>query len=169
MRPSRRVAPKDLDLPGVRQAALRKARLRRRRWRRFFLALPAVAALGIAIYFAVPPIRGAIKDWQSRRLAHQAFALIDQKKWNEAAAKARDAFLLYPTEPEAVRAVARLRSRTGQSNTALEWWNRVDEEHRLTTEFGGTSLVMTSFLASVEVEVAQVEAVAGLPSVIQVR
>ena len=44
-----------------------------------------------------------------------------------------------------------------------------DEEHRLTTEFGGTRLVMTSFLASVEVEVAQVEAVAGLPSVIQIR
>jgi hypothetical protein len=108
------------------------------------LALPVVAALGIAVYFAVPPIRGAIKDWQSRRLAHQAFAMIDQKKWNEAGAKARDAFLLYPTEPEAVRAVARLRSRTGQSNTALEWWNRVDEEHRLTIEdrrdFAGAAL-----------------------------
>src|SRR5438477_7463714 len=147
MRPSRRVAPKDLDLPGVRRAALRKARLRRRRWRRFFLALPVVAALGIAVYFAVPPIRGAIKDWQSRRLAHQAFALIDQKKWDEAAAKARDAFLLYPSEPEAVRAVARLRSRTCQSNTALEWWNRVDEERRLTIEdrrdFAGAALAVS--------------------------
>ena len=44
-----------------------------------------------------------------------------------------------------------------------------DEGRRLTTELGGTRLVMTSFLASVEVEVAQVEAVAGLPSVIQIR
>lgn len=44
-----------------------------------------------------------------------------------------------------------------------------DEERRLTTELGGTRLVMTSFLASVEVEVAQVEAVASLPSVTQVR
>jgi hypothetical protein len=44
-----------------------------------------------------------------------------------------------------------------------------DEGRRLTTELGGTRLVMTSFLASVEVEVAQIEAVAGLPSVIQVR
>jgi tetratricopeptide (TPR) repeat protein len=103
-----------------------------------------VAALGIAVYFAAPPIRRAIKDWQSRRLAHQAFAMIDQKKWNAAAAKARDAFLLCPTEPEAVRAVARLRSRTGQSTTALEWWNRVDEQHRLTIEdrrdFAGAAL-----------------------------
>ena len=44
-----------------------------------------------------------------------------------------------------------------------------DEERRLTTELGGTCLVMTSLLASVEVAVAQIEAVAGLPSVIQVR
>src|SRR6266487_518349 len=106
MRPSRRVAPKDLDLPGVRQAAVRQARLRRRWWRRFLLALPVLAALGAAVYFAVPPIRGAIKDSQSRRLAHQAFALIDQKKWNEAGAKARDALLLHQDEPEAWRAVA---------------------------------------------------------------
>ena len=44
-----------------------------------------------------------------------------------------------------------------------------DEGRRLTTELGGTRLVMTSFLASVEVEVVQVGAVATLPSVIQVR
>ncbi len=44
-----------------------------------------------------------------------------------------------------------------------------DEVRRLTTELGGTRLVMTSFLASVDVEVTQIEAVAGLPSVIQVR
>ena len=64
--------------------------------------------LGVAIYFAAPPIGGAIKAWQSRRLAREAFALIDQKKLNEAAAKARDAYVLRFTEPESWRAVARV-------------------------------------------------------------
>jgi len=91
-------------------------------------------ALAAAIYFAAPPIGGAIKTWQSRRLARQAFALIDRKQWNEANAKARDAYLLRPNEPEAWRAIARLLSRTGQATTALEWWRKVDEEQRLTIE-----------------------------------
>ncbi len=138
--PSRPVASKDdLDLtpPEERQA--------RRRKRLFFLALPVLAALAVAMYFAAPPIGGAIKGWQSRRLARQAFALIDQKQWNEAGAKARDAFLLRPSEPEAWRAIARVLSRTQQAAAALGWWNKVDEQHRLTTEdrrdFAGAALM----------------------------
>src|SRR6266404_1121500 len=50
---------------------LRRRRLRRR----FILALLVVAALATATYFAAPPVGEAIKGWQSRRLAHQAFAL----------------------------------------------------------------------------------------------
>src|SRR2546421_598021 len=71
---------------------------------------------------------------QSRRLAREAFPLIEQKKWREANAKARDAYLLRPTEPESWRAIARLASRTGQGTAALEWWKKLDEEHRLTIE-----------------------------------
>jgi len=116
----------------------------RRRRRRVLLALLVLAALATAAYFAAPPVGGAITAWQSRRLAHQAFALIDQKKWNEASAKARDAYLLRPGEPEAWRAVARVLSRTGQSSIAFGWWQRVDKKHRLTIEdsrdFAGTAL-----------------------------
>ena len=89
---------------------------------------------GVGIYFAAPPVGGAIKGWQSRRLAREAFALIDQKKWNEAAAKARDAYVLRFTEPESWRAVARVASRTGQWAAALEWWKKVDDANRLTAE-----------------------------------
>ena len=98
--------------------------------------LGAVVAcvLGVAIYFAGPSIGGAIKTWQSRRLARQAFVLIDQGKWSEANAKARDAFMLRPTEPESWRAIARLASRTSQSPAALDWWKKVDDAHRLTVE-----------------------------------
>jgi len=74
-RPSRPVANKnDLDL-------IPPEEIRARRIRLFvFLGAVAVCALGIALYFAAPPIGGAIKSWQSRRLAKQAFALIDNTR-----------------------------------------------------------------------------------------
>ena len=137
--PSRPAAAKDdLDL-------IPPEEIRARRIRRFvFLGAIAAAVLGVAIYFAAPTIGGAIKAWQSRHLAREAFALIDQKKWNEANAKARDAYLVRPTEPESWRAIARLASRTSQRAAALEWWKKVDEVHRLTIEdrrdFAGAAL-----------------------------
>ena len=128
-RPSRPVANKnDLDLTPPEEIRARRIRLF------VFLGVIAACALGVAIYFAAPPIGGAIKAWQSRRLALQSFALIEQKKWSEANAKARDAYLLRPTEPESWRAIARLASRRGQGTAVMEWWKKVDEAHRLTIE-----------------------------------
>jgi hypothetical protein len=126
---SRPVANKEeLDLRPPEELRARRVKL--------FVLLGGLAAcaLGVAIYFAGPPIGGAIKAWQSRRLARDAFALIEQKKWREANAKARDAYLLRPTEPESWRANARLASRTGQNTVALEWWKKLDDEHSLTVE-----------------------------------
>ena len=109
--------------------------IRARRIRRFVLLGALIACvLGVAIYFAARPIGGAIKGWQSRRLSREAFALIEQGKWGDANAKARDAYLLRPTEPESWRAIARLASRTNQWAPALEWWKNVDQAHRLTVE-----------------------------------
>jgi hypothetical protein len=109
--------------------------LRARRIRRLiFLGALVACALGVAIYFTAPSIGGAIRGWQSRRVAREAFALIEQRKWSEANAKARDALLLRPTEPESWRAIARVASRTGQWAPALEWWKKVDEANRLTVE-----------------------------------
>jgi hypothetical protein len=137
--PSRPLPPEDdLDLtpPEEYQA--------RRRRRLLLLALAVVAALAVVIYFVASPIGEAIKGWQSRRLAHQAFDMIERKQWPEASAKARDAYLLRPSEPEASRAAARVLSRTGQSTTALEWWKTVDAGHHLTIEdrrdFAGAAL-----------------------------
>ena len=127
--PSRLLAnKKDLDL-------IPPEEIRARRIRRVVL-LGALGAcvLGVAIYFAAPPLGRAIKGWQSRRLARDVFALIDQKKWSEANPKARDAYLLRPTEPESWRAIARLASRTNQWPLALEWWKKVDDANRLTIE-----------------------------------
>jgi len=94
----------------------------------------AICTLGAGIYFGAPPVGREIKAWQSRRLAREAFALIDQQKWSEANAKTRDAVLLRPTEPEAWRATGRLASRISQWPTALDWWKKVDEAGRLTLE-----------------------------------
>jgi Flp pilus assembly protein TadD len=133
--------------------------IRARRIKRFVLLGALIAcALGVGIYFATPPLGGAIKAWQSRRLAREAFALIDQRKWSEANAKARDAYFLRPTEPQSWRAIARLASRTNQMPQALEWWKKVDVAHRLTVEdrrdYIGAALVVSDvFLAAKQVEV----------------
>jgi hypothetical protein len=150
-RASPSAANKDLDL--IPPEEIRARRIRR--W--IFLGALGACVLGVAIYFAARPVGGAIKAWQSRRLAREAFALIDQKKWNEATAKARDAYFLRPTEPQSWRAIARVASRTGQLAAALEWWKRVDDAHRLTLEdrrdYLGAALVTGDvFLAAKQVE-----------------
>jgi tetratricopeptide (TPR) repeat protein len=127
---SSRAVPKksDLDLTPPEEI-----RARRTRWF-VFLGVLAICALGAGIYFAAPPVGREIKSWQSRRLAREAFALIDQQKWSEANAKTRDAVLLRPTEPEAWRAAGRLASRISQWPAALDWWKKVDEAGGLTAE-----------------------------------
>jgi hypothetical protein len=127
--PSRPVARNnELDL--IPPEEIRARRIRR--W--IFLGTLGLCVLGVGIYFAAPSIGRAIKAWQSRRLAREAFALIDQRKWIEAVSKAHDAYFLRPSEPQSWRALARLASRTGQWAAALDWWKKVDEAHRLTLE-----------------------------------
>jgi hypothetical protein len=129
MRSSRTVPKKsDLDLTPPEEI-----RARRIRWL-VFLSVLAICTLGAGIYFAAPPVGREIKSWQSRRLAREALALIDQQKSSEASAKTRDALLLRWTEPETWRAAGRLASRTSQWAAALDWWQKVDEAGRLTFE-----------------------------------
>jgi hypothetical protein len=113
MWPSRRVAPKDdLDLTPPEELQARQRR------RLFFLGVLAAAVLGTAVYFAAPPIHEAIKGWQSRRLAHQAFT---DGANNGIKPAPKRATLLLADEPEAWRAFApRLPRLPGCS--ALEWW-----------------------------------------------
>ncbi|HTG28193.1 MAG TPA: hypothetical protein VK818_08215, partial [Methylomirabilota bacterium] len=69
------------------------------------LAAVVIVVFAAVLYFTAPRLGGAIKGWQSRRLARQAFAMIERKQWSDANAKARDAYLLRQSEPEAWRAI----------------------------------------------------------------
>lgn len=154
--PRPNVKKNDLDL-------IPPEEIRARRIRRYvYFGFIAAGILGVAIYFAGPSIGGAIKGWQSRRLAQEAFALIEQRKWNDAARKASNAYFLRPTEPQASRALGRYLTRTRQWPAAIEWWKKVDEAHRLTVEdrrdFIGAALVsgeLTLAAKQVEALIAQ--------------
>jgi tetratricopeptide (TPR) repeat protein len=104
---------------------------RRRKQRR-------VAIIGIVIliilsvtYVSTRPILNMVRAWQARRHAQKAYALIDQEKWNEAQSEASAAYQLRASEPEAIRAVARLLSRDGQAD-GLRFWKELEAKSKLT-------------------------------------
>jgi tetratricopeptide (TPR) repeat protein len=157
---SSRTVPKkaDLDLTPPEE-------IRARRTRRFvFLGALAICALGVGIYFAAPPVGREIKSWQSRRLAREAFALIDQQKWSEASAKTRDALLLRWTEPEAWHAAGRLASRISQWPAALDWWKKVDDAGRLTIEDRRDYIAAALMAGEVTLAAKQVQVLMAQPA-----
>ncbi len=92
------------------------------------LALVLVLVLG---FFGWRPATNAIKGWQARRHAYKAFAYIEQEKWTDAHQEASAAYELRPTDPQALRAVARFLSRTHQI-AALDFWKQLAEKNSLT-------------------------------------
>jgi tetratricopeptide (TPR) repeat protein len=126
------LAPVIPDIPSPANLA---AWIRERPRRRKFLLASLLVAIGLfALYFTAPPVIHRVKEWQARRLAQDAFALIDTQHWNEAAAKVRDAFQIRQTEPEVWRANARLLSRTGRGAPAVEWWAKIAAVQRLSLD-----------------------------------
>ena len=69
-----------------------------------------------------------------------------------------------PLNLESWRAIARVASRTGQWASALEWWKKVDDAHRLTVEdrrdYIGAALVS----GEIRVAAKQVEALLAQPA-----
>ena len=109
---------------------LRLKQLKRRRIRIAFIILAVVIAAGV---FGARPAMNRIKAWQARRHAAKAFDDIENGTWIEARKEATAAYQLRPTEPQAVRAVARFLSRTRQPD-ALEFWQRLENLTPLTRE-----------------------------------
>ena len=90
----------------------------RKRWGA--LALVGVTLI-VAFLLSARPLYHNLKRWRARQLASQAQRLLSVQKWPEASEKAQGAFLLCPTEPDAIRAVATLETKAGLPG-ALEFW-----------------------------------------------
>jgi tetratricopeptide (TPR) repeat protein len=107
--------------------------LTRRRRRRLLIAAATLLLLIGSGFFWVKPLGREIKGFQARRHAQKAFTFIEQEKWQEAQKSAVAAYQLRGTEPQAIRAVARLLSRTGEQQ-ALEFWDQLEAIQPLTRE-----------------------------------
>src|SRR5947208_8580355 len=104
----------------------------RRQWqRRLIIIAAAILILLVIGYLSARPVLNTVRAWQARRHAYKAYILIDQEKWGDARAEAIAAYQLRASEPEAIRAVARLLSRAGQSD-GLKFWHELETESKLT-------------------------------------
>lgn len=90
----------------------------RKRWGAFVLV---GITLIVAFLLSARPLYHNLKRWRARQLASQAERLLSGQKWTEASEKAQGAFLLCPTEPDAIRAVATLETEAGLPS-AQEFW-----------------------------------------------
>jgi len=108
-------------------------RLRRLKRRRILIVSVALVLLLVAGYFGGRPGINAVKAWQARRHAANAFAYINKQNWTDARKEATAAYQLRPTEPQSLRAVARFLSRTRQPD-ALEFWRQLEKIAPLTRE-----------------------------------
>ena len=108
-------------------------RLKRLKRRRLIVAAIAVVVILVAGIFGARPALNAVKAWQARRHAANAFAYINKQNWTDARKEATAAYQLRPTEPQSLRAVARFLSRTRQPD-ALEFWRQLEKIAPLTRE-----------------------------------
>ena len=98
----------------------------KRKRRRYWIVaavLLAVAVIVGAIEFK--PISLWVQGVRSRRLATKAEAQMRAGNLREATAQARDAYLIKPDEPMAIRLVAKVQSRTGHFAGAAELWKQL--------------------------------------------
>ncbi|HZE12306.1 MAG TPA: hypothetical protein VE086_00980 [Chthoniobacterales bacterium] len=106
---------------------------RARKRRRLLIIGGSIAALMVIVAFAAKPSMRAIKGFQARRHATRAFELMEKEKWSEARSEALAAYQLRPSEPEALRAVARYLTRTRQQQ-ALDFWKNLRAVSQLSRE-----------------------------------
>src|SRR6266568_1083969 len=106
-------------------------RLKLRKRRRIVVLVLLLVLVFITGFFGAHPAMNAIKAWQARRHAQRAFTLINKEQWIDARGEAVAAYQLRPTEPQALRAVARFLSRTHQPE-ALEFWKQLASKTSLT-------------------------------------
>jgi hypothetical protein len=105
--------------------------LRRQKQKRIVIIAASILVLIVVGLLSARPVLNGVRAWQARRHAQKAFALIEQEQWAKARDEAIAAYQLRSTEPEAIRAVARLLSRAGQAD-ALKFWKELEAKAKLT-------------------------------------
>ncbi len=110
-----------------------EVRLRRLKRRRIIIAISVALLSGVLAFFSARPTLSAVRAFQARRHAARAFAYIEEGKWNEAREESLSAYRLRASEPQALRAVARYLSRTGQRQ-ALDFWPQLEKLQPLTRD-----------------------------------
>jgi tetratricopeptide (TPR) repeat protein len=106
---------------------------RRRGQKKFFVgALILLLLLGIG-WLCARPALNLVRGWQARRHASKAFAAIDAEQWTTAREEAVAGYQLRPSEPQAIRAIARLFTRAGQAE-GLKFWKELQDRTTLTRE-----------------------------------
>jgi len=103
---------------------------RKRRRTAVILGVWIVVVLGAAVFEIKPALR-EISFWRSRRYATKAEVDLGAENWDSARMKASLAYAIQPGEPTAIRAVARLQSLTGNSPSALPFWEILKKANKL--------------------------------------
>jgi hypothetical protein len=99
------------------------------------MAIGALLLIGvIAAGTQSKALYGMFKGWRARTLAQKVETLIDSREWQAAAEKAQAAYQLSPTEPAAIRAVARLQSSAGRGSAAVPFWKQLAETGKMTAD-----------------------------------
>jgi len=101
---------------------LEQARKRRRIWSVVGCIVLAALLVGVAEYRAV---HGWVQGVRSRRMAAKAESELLAGNLEQAAAKAKSAYLIKPGEPSAIRIAARVQGLIGQPGLAVALWRQL--------------------------------------------
>jgi len=99
---------------------------RPQRRRNFQRCAVVLAILVTAASFATLA-RPRFESWRARRLARESEAFMRSGDWTLAERKLGRALELSPAQTECMIATARFLTRTGENESAVEWWRKVSE------------------------------------------
>ena len=97
-----------------------------RKRRRYWIVVAVVLAVAVIVgAIEFKPISAWVQGVRSRRLATKAEAQMRVGNLREATDQARNAYMIKPDEPMAIRLVAKVQGRTGHFGGAAELWKQL--------------------------------------------
>jgi tetratricopeptide (TPR) repeat protein len=102
--------------------AERGARGRRDKSFWWLIGIVLMGALGLAAVPVAKKVYPMIKDARGRKLAVEIQQLLDERKYEAASGKVRNAITMAPREPKVIRVTARFCTVAGLTGEALKYW-----------------------------------------------